>query len=166
MKEIAKKFESLQSWLTVIFLSIMACSSFFQVLNRNIFMLTISWTEELSRYCMIWMTMIATGISVRKGTQMGIDIWGDRLKGTARVISDLLICVLIIAFCGIVMVSVIQLIAVQIHGSQESPALHIPMWIMTLAIFIGMLFICVVEIENTVKVILSRNKSDDSKEGI
>ena len=74
MKEIAKKFESLQSWLTVIFLSIMACSSFFQVLNRNIFMLTISWTEELSRYCMIWMTMIATGISVRKGTQMGIDI--------------------------------------------------------------------------------------------
>ena len=147
MKRLGEQFEKLQEIMVMIFLSVMACSSFLQVINRNIFMLPIAWTEELSRYCMIWMTMIGTGISVRKGMQMSINIWGSRLKGKALLTADLISYLFCFGFCGVVMVSVINLFMVQLSSGQKSPAMHIPMCIMTCAIFIGMLFLCLVEVE-------------------
>lgn len=156
MKKLRDGFDKVQTALTVLFLIIMACSSMLQVLNRNIFKLPLSWTEEVSRYSMIWMTMIGTGISVRRGMQMSLDIWGKRLRGTPRVVMDIFSCLATMAFCGTVMVCITKLIRTQYASGQVSPALHIPMYIMTFSVFVGMLFLCLVEIEQIVKVIQSR----------
>lgn len=89
MKKIQSYFENVQTGMTVLCLVIMSLSSLLQVINRNILKLPISWTEELSRYSMIWMTMIGTGISVRKGMQMSLDVWGRKLRGIPRMVMDL-----------------------------------------------------------------------------
>lgn len=86
MKKIQSYFENVQTGMTVLCLVIMSLSSLLQVINRNILKLPISWTEELSRYSMIWMTMIGTGISVRKGMQMSLDVWGRKLRGIPRMV--------------------------------------------------------------------------------
>lgn len=164
MKKLQNGFEKVQTGLTVACLIIMALSSFFQVLNRNIFKLPLSWTEEVSRYSMIWMTMIGTGISVRKGMQMSLDIWGKRLKGIPRVIMDLFSCFMVLVFCGVIMVQVIQLIQNQITSNQVSPALHVPMYLMSFSIFVGMLFLCLVEFEQIVKVCRSKGKDPNDNE--
>ena len=163
MKKLQNGFEKLQTGITVACLIIMALSSFFQVLNRNIFKLPISWTEEVSRYSMIWMTMIGTGISVRKGMQMSLNIWGKKLKGIPCMIMDLFSCSMVLLFCGVIMVQVIQLIQNQMASNQLSPALHIPMYTMSFSIFIGMLFLCIVEFEQIIKV--CRNKGNEPTTG-
>ena len=164
MKKLRDSFDKVQTALTVFFLIVMACSSMLQVLNRNIFKLPLSWTEEVSRYSMIWMTMIGTGISVRRGMQMSLDIWGKRLHGTARVVMDIFSYLATMAFCGTVMVCITKLIKTQKASGQVSPALHIPMYIMTFSVFIGMLFLCLVEIEQIVEVIRSKGQDPAEKE--
>jgi len=158
MKKISNNFEKVQTAVVVICLIVMSCSSFFQVLNRNIFKIPLSWTEELSRYCMIWMTMIGTGISVRKGTQMALNVWGKKLKGVGLLIMDLFAHGVVLAFCVVVSVCVIQLIKVQINSGQLSPAMHIPMYVMSFAILIGFAFMCLVEIEKIVEVIRTKGQ--------
>lgn len=164
MKKLQSNFEKLQTGMTVLCLVIMSLSSLLQVINRNILKLPISWTEELSRYSMIWMTMIGTGISVRKGMQMSLDIWGRKLRGIPRMVMDLFSCTMVLAFCVVVMVSVLKLVDVQRASNQLSPALHVPMYIMTLAIFLGMLFLCFVEIEAIVKVCRARGCDETAPE--
>lgn len=153
MKNLQNNFEKVQTAIVVICLIVMSCSSFFQVLNRNIFKIPLSWTEELSRYCMIWMTMIGTGISVRKGTQMALNVWGKKLKGIPLFVVDLFSHILVLAFCVVVAICVIQLIQVQIKSGQLSPAMHIPMYVMSLSILIGFAFMCLVEVEKIVEVV-------------
>ena len=158
MKKIQSYFENVQTGMTVLCLVIMSLSSLLQVINRNILKLPISWTEELSRYSMIWMTMIGTGISVRKGMQMSLDVWGRKLRGIPRMVMDLFSCAMVLVFCVVVMVSVLKLVGVQRASTQLSPALHMPMYIMTLSIFLGMLFLCFVELESIVKVCRTKGR--------
>ena len=146
MKRAIQVLERSQMVLVVVFLVIMSCSSFFQVLNRNIFKLPISWTEELSRYSMIWMTMIGTCISLRKGSQMSVVLFEKKIKGiwlTALRIFDSLMVML---FSAVVMVSITELIQNQAVSGQLSPALRIPMQCVTVGIFIGMLFFCLLSV--------------------
>ena len=42
------------------------------VFNRFLFKLSISWTEELARFLMIWVSMLGTAIALRKGAHVSI----------------------------------------------------------------------------------------------
>lgn len=153
VKRAVKLLETVQKYLVVIFFVIMCCSSFFQVLNRNIFKLPISWTEELSRYCMIWMTMVGTCISLRSGSQMAVVIFEKRIKGKALKILQIFDSVMVFVFSVVVMVSVTQLISKQAASGQLSPALRIPMQYVTVGIFLGMLFFSLFELEQIIRMI-------------
>jgi len=45
-----------------------------QVLTRYLFVYSISWIEELTRFLMIWMVMLGTAVAVRKKQHIAIDI--------------------------------------------------------------------------------------------
>lgn len=146
MKNIVGILEKVQKYLVIVLLVVMCCSSFFQVLNRNIFKLPISWTEELSRYCMIWMTMIGTCISLRKGTQMSVVLFEKKIKGKALTVLKIFDNFMILLFSVVVLISITQLISTQAASGQLSPALRIPMQYITVGIFLGMAFFALFEI--------------------
>lgn len=157
MRKIVKLLETGQEWIVVVFLVIMASSSFFQVLNRNILKLPISWTEELSRYCMIWMTMFGTGVSLRKGQQMAVVFFEKRIRGKLLTALEIVASLLVVLFSGLVMVTVTTLIKTQAFSGQRSAALHIPMQYMTFAIFFGMFMIFTLEVVKVVRLCLPKN---------
>ena len=47
----------------------------FGVLNRFIFKIPLSWTEEVSRYLMIWVSMLGAAVAVRAGTHVGVSLF-------------------------------------------------------------------------------------------
>lgn len=61
MKKALGYFQKIENGVLIGTFIIMVIASFVQVLNRNIFHLGISWLEELSRYCMIYMALLAAG---------------------------------------------------------------------------------------------------------
>lgn len=160
MRKVIKSLETAQEWIVMVCFIVMVCSSFFQVLNRNIIKLPVSWTEELSRYCMIWMTMFGTGISLRKGQQMAVVFFEKKIKGKLLEAMEIVASLFVVAFSGIVMVAITQLIKTQASSGQLSPALHIPMQYMTFAIFFGMFLICTLEIMKIVRICFHKKPDD------
>jgi TRAP-type C4-dicarboxylate transport system permease small subunit len=61
------------------------------------------WTEELSRFLLVWMIMIGSMIGVREGTHFNVDLFQD-LRGRARAALDILAAVFVLALGYVFMV--------------------------------------------------------------
>jgi TRAP-type transport system small permease protein len=49
------------------------------------------WTEEVARFCFIWIIMIGSMIAVRDGTHFDLDVWPKPKSGRGLAISRLII---------------------------------------------------------------------------
>jgi TRAP-type C4-dicarboxylate transport system permease small subunit len=58
------------------------------------------WTEELSRFLLVWMIMIGAMIGVREGTHFTVDLF-PKMHGRVRAAMDLLVGVFVLAMAGI-----------------------------------------------------------------
>ncbi|MGG5809042.1 TRAP transporter small permease [Falsiroseomonas sp. CW058] len=55
------------------------------------------WTEELSRFLLVWMVMIGAMVGMREGTHFNVDLFPG-LKGRAKAAADILAGVFVLAF--------------------------------------------------------------------
>jgi C4-dicarboxylate transporter DctQ subunit len=66
-----------------------------QVVLRGIFDLGLSWTEELSRYTMIWLTYVGAVVCLLQGSHIAIDLLIKRIpekwQNYTKLISNMLI---------------------------------------------------------------------------
>ena len=69
--------EKVLSWITititVAFVAIMSVSVFYGVVCRYLFNSAPFWTEEISRFMMVWMAMCAAAIAFRNREHVGIE---------------------------------------------------------------------------------------------
>ncbi len=57
------------------------------------------WTEELSRFLLVWMVMIGAMIAVREGTHFSVDLFPS-LKGRQRALADIVAGLFVLVFAG------------------------------------------------------------------
>lgn len=129
IKKILDKFQKVEDAILVVTFCIMVISFFLQVVNRNILKQSVSWFEELSRYCMMYMVFLATEAGLRDGTQISVTTVTDRLPETVRNIVSLIAKSLVVAFSMVIFVTSFGLLKIQIRSGQMSPALNISMFI-------------------------------------
>ena len=98
---------------------------FSQVVARYVFNRTPTWTEELARYCQVWIILLTAPSCIRKGSHVAVDYFSHMLSPTARVRMDILISVLSLLYMAVVTVFGVRLMVV--GRFQVSPALGINM---------------------------------------
>jgi TRAP-type C4-dicarboxylate transport system permease small subunit len=98
---------------------------FFQVVARYVFNRPPAWTEELARYCQVWIIFLTAPICIRKGSHLAVDYFSHMLNPTARFRMDILISLLILLYVTVVTVFGVRL--VMVGRFQISPALGISM---------------------------------------
>jgi len=106
---------------------IMNLSIFSQVVMRKLFNSSLSWSEELARYCLIWMVFFGISYGVKIQRHIKIDLIYDRLseknKKIIRIVSNIVFMIF-----GLFILVYGQKIAMKLFMlKQNSPALHIPM---------------------------------------
>jgi TRAP-type C4-dicarboxylate transport system permease small subunit len=105
--------------------AVLTVSVFAQVIARYVFNSPPAWTEELARFCQVWIVLLTSSICVRKGSHLAVDYLGPSLPPAARTALGVATGVLIIAYSAVVTVWGFKLMAV---GSlQVSPAMQINM---------------------------------------
>lgn len=152
MQIVSRVLGFLEDALCALALGSVAVIIFGQVVSRYVFNYTPSWSEELSRYLVVWTIFIGTAVGVRKNIHIGVDAvirlaprW---MKVSLEVAANLFGAVV---SSGLIYLSV-QFIRDTIEYEQLSPAMQIPMYLPYLAMPVGLSFSVVHFLHDIVKV--------------
>jgi TRAP-type C4-dicarboxylate transport system permease small subunit len=121
-------------WIVIAILAAMASMVFANVALRFATDRSLLWTEEASRYLMVWLTFLGSGLVLRYGGHIGIETLQEALPQHAAAIRAA-IFVLLLAFFA-VMLGVGTRYA-RLTRDQTTPVLGIPIGAVYLALPIG-----------------------------
>ena len=116
-------------------LALLAATIFIQVLFRFVFKLPLAWSEELSRYSFIWLTMVVAPICVRERANLGMDVLVAHLPRRTAFWLDIVGTVLMTMLTSVLLVW--GTLILDVVRAQQSPALGVPMLWVYAAIPVG-----------------------------
>jgi TRAP-type C4-dicarboxylate transport system permease small subunit len=105
--------------------AVLTLAVFVQVVARYVFNQPPAWTEELARFCQVWIILLASSICVRKGSHLAVDYLGPALAPAARKVVAVTTGCLITAYCAVVVIWGVHLLV--IGWMQTSPAMQLNM---------------------------------------
>ena len=121
-------------WALIVILAAMAIMVFANVALRFTTDHSILWVEEVSRYLMIWLTFLGSGLVLRYGAHIGIDTLQERFPGAAPAVRVIIFALLLGFFVAMVWLGVRYSI---LTWGQTTPVLEIPIGTVYLAMPIG-----------------------------
>lgn len=121
----------------IIFSAIMVIAIFLQVVMRQLDN-SLPWTEELARYCFIWLVYFGISYGVKKQRHIKVDILLLILPEKGKLLLNMLSNLLFLIFASFVIYYGYDISMKLLAWGQTSPANKIPMGIVYLATPIGM----------------------------
>jgi TRAP-type C4-dicarboxylate transport system permease small subunit len=134
LKRLSDGVDRVVTWFVVIMLLGLTAVVTMQIIAR-VFFEAFSWTEELSRYLLVWSTFFGASMGFKRGSHVAITFVVDRFSGRSRQWVLVLIHTLSILFFFVGIVYGIQMIHQQVF--QISPAMGLSMRVVYLAIPLG-----------------------------
>lgn len=129
-----KNFEKI---ICVFLISLISLVLGFQVFMRYIMHASLGWSEELARYCFVWLVFMGISFGAREMRHIKIDAglfcFPKFLRKYVVVIGE----VLFLIFSIWIAYLSIGLVEKQIMIEQLSPAMRIPMWVVYSAPLVG-----------------------------
>jgi TRAP-type C4-dicarboxylate transport system permease small subunit len=116
-------------------LAAMATLVFLNVVMRYVFNNSIAWTEEISRYIMIWTTYLGAGLALREGRHVAIEFVQDRLPSPLRRAMRVFVATLMLTFMALLVYW--GFVYAQEAWSQYTAVTNLPQGAFYLAVPIG-----------------------------
>lgn len=136
LDEISDIIDKLVCWICVVLTFLMFVSVSCQVIGRYVTKSTIAWTEETSRYCMIWLAFLGSSTLVRTWDNSSVTFLRDKLPLKTQKIADIIQIFIMLAF--MLTIFVISCREVPKYSLKEmSPALRITMFIPKSSVLFG-----------------------------
>jgi TRAP-type C4-dicarboxylate transport system permease small subunit len=104
---------------------VLTCAVFAQVVARYVFNQPPAWTEELARFCQVWIVLLASSICIRKGSHLAVDYLGSAVGARARKAIAVITGCLIAGYAMVVAVWGVRFLAIGLD--QVSPAMQLNM---------------------------------------
>ena len=145
--DIDKVINKILRFIVIIMLSVMSVVVFAQVLFRIVH-LSIPWSEELSKYLLIWSTFLGAAICIRKGSLVGLEFlknsMSEEKQKILQTILNLIVCAMLLFLINV------GFWAVRRVWFQITPVLKLSMGLMYAAIPIGSVFMLIYQILVTI----------------
>ncbi|MGL4789760.1 MAG: TRAP transporter small permease [Anaerotignaceae bacterium] len=158
MDKLKKFIDNFEGYCCILTLTAMSVIVFIQVIFRFVLKSSLPWSEEASRYLLVWTAFLGGAYGVRQGAHIGIEAFSMLLPKKAQQILNILIMVACIVICGIIFNYGFSIVQTQLSRGQLSPAMRIPMGYMYAAIPVGMVFFIIRYIQNIVLAVMSMIK--------
>lgn len=143
----SKFISILDAFLTrflILLMLLLVGSVLWQVISRYVFASPSSWTEEIARFLLIWISLSGAVYAFRTGMHLGLDILPKKLEGRAADLLKWFTIALVVLFSfTVLVVGGISLVMMTWELKQYSAVLGLPMsWIYSVIPAAGVL-ICV-----------------------
>lgn len=132
--------DNFEGYCCVVTLTLMSFVVFIQVVFRFIIKSSLPWSEEMSRYLLVWTAYLGGAYGARRGAHIGVEAFTMLLPKKAQKVINIFIIIVSIILCAVIFKYGLGIVQTQLSGGQLSPAMRIPMGYMYAAIPIGMIF--------------------------
>ena len=145
-------------------LALLSAAMMLQVVMRYGFNAALSWPEEFSRYCYIWITFFSISLTIRSGSYFRVTAVVDLLPEKGRQAAEFFAHLVNLAFFGACAAVSIGIFDSVYHSTQSSPALRIPIYIVYIALPCGMFFSLARSVQMVILSVraLAKRKPDES----
>ena len=132
-----------------------------QVIFRYVIAAPLPWSEELARYCFIWIVFLGAAVGLSRGIHLGVDLLVNKMPEPARRAMDALTSTLIAIFAAIIIYA--SLPVLNMNMFQRSPALGIQMTYIYMAIPFSMGLIFLICGERVCRFLFMRPVSEEDQ---
>ncbi len=137
-------------WLTrfemagvTVTLGLMTVVVFLQVFFRFVIKGSLPWSEELSRYLMIWAVFFGASMGAKSGAHIGVEAFTRLFPRSARKAAILIAGFFSVLFCIIIFFLSAKVVGAIYKTGQVSPAMEMPMYWAYLAVPVGSIMMAV-----------------------
>lgn len=116
-------------------LAFMTIIIFWQVIARYVVGSSLTWSEELSRFLMIFMVLIGSSLALRDGKLISVEVVQEALKGKAKKWLSVIAHLISIIFYIILIIYGLRV--AENFGNQIAPGTRISMYFIYLSLPIG-----------------------------
>ncbi|SPT67836.1 2,3-diketo-L-gulonate TRAP transporter small permease protein YiaM [Anaerobiospirillum thomasii] len=156
LRAIFVKIQNISCNLIALCMVLMMSVIFIQTMTRYVVFYSIPWSEELSRYLYVTLTLMGVNIAISRRQLVRIDIIDNYLKGVALKRLNIIRAVLTLVICIIFFYSSFGMIDVSQY--QTSPAMGISMQIMYSILGLGFLMSSIASLFELYDAFNSENK--------
>jgi len=90
--------EKIALFVVGILMIIMVTAMVYQVILRYIFSNSNIWSEELTRFLFVWVSLIGSFIAVRRNSHLKVEVFIDLMKGNTKRYFSIIIDIAVLAF--------------------------------------------------------------------
>ena len=122
-------------WVLIVMMAVMAVLVFANVVSRYALNYSIGWVVEITRYLMVWVGFLGSGLVLRYGAHIAVDTFQDMLPNRAqRAVRVAIFGLLAVLFLAMTWLGIRY---VGFAWDQETPVLNWRMGLVYLAVPIG-----------------------------
>ena len=128
MNTLIKTLDYVLSRASILIMTLLVFTVLLQVFMRYVMGSPVTFTEELSRFLLIWLGLLAASYAYRQRMHLALDLLVLKLKGRQKNVLNIIIHTLIALFsAGVLVYGGIQLVILTWVLDQNSPALGVSM---------------------------------------
>ena len=156
MKRILKFLDShLEEYLIAILLILLTLTMLLQIVMRYLFQHSLSWPEELCRYCFVYITFLTLGYCVKRGSMLRLDVIREILPGKVWLALQAVVNVCVLLFFICMLCFSFDLLASMQKTNRASAALGIPYTYIYLSAVLGFALASIRSIQVTAGAIIN-----------
>ncbi len=130
MRQIRDQIDKIVERLLVFILMVMVINILWQVFTRFFILNPSSFTDELSRYLMIWLGLLGAAYVSGKKEHVAINFFANKLNNKKSIIADRFVHLSVISFAFFgMLIGGGHLVYITLKLEQYSPSLQIPLGI-------------------------------------
>lgn len=159
--KLKKVFDNFEGYCCVVTLAAISIIVFAQILSRYVFRASLAWSEEITRYLLVWTTFFGGAYCVRQGAHIGIEAFTRLLPQKVKKLLAIVVILGSIGLCVVILMFSIELVSTLFARNQLSPAMRIPIAYAYLAIPVGTGLFIIRYIQNLVIAIKDFKKGEE-----
>lgn len=140
---------NLEGIIIAFLIAMMSILVAFQVFMRYVMQNSLAWSEELARYCMIWMIYIGTSWAAKESSNIKVDVLNIVLSNKQRIYVTIFSNLVFLIFALLVVYYGYDACYRIARMGQKSPASQLPMWIVYVAVPLGFAMASLRLVQNT-----------------
>lgn len=163
MSTFDKIFGKIEEIIAGICLTIMSILAFTNVLARYFFHASFSFSDEITTYLFVLLSLIGASIAAKRHEHLGFTVIEDLVPPAIKRILNFISYLMAVIFTGIIFYFGILMVISQYTLEQKTAGMQWPEWIFGAFVPIGSFFVLIRFLQILIHIISGKNRKDERK---